>query len=123
MLLASVGFLCTTLHVVQGGSGPSGFALLLTVFGITAAAALSCTACFWSLATLRQRPEAVPVLIAAINALGNLGGFAGPALFGVLEQHTGNHNAGLMTTSVALLLGSVLLYASGRRVPLRPEFA
>ena len=46
----------------------------------------------------------VATVIAVVNALGNLGGFVGPSLVGVLEQHTGNHNAGLYMTSAALLL-------------------
>jgi MFS transporter, ACS family, tartrate transporter len=46
--------------------------------------------------------------IAAINALGNLSGFAGPYMMGYLKDATGNFTAGLLVLGGCALLGSVV---------------
>jgi cyanate permease len=46
--------------------------------------------------------------IAAINALGNLSGFAGPFLMGYLKDATGNFTAGLLVLGGCALVGSIV---------------
>src|SRR5262249_7503007 len=46
--------------------------------------------------------------IAAINALGNLSGFAGPFLMGYLKDATGSFTAGLLVFGGCALVGSVV---------------
>jgi ACS family tartrate transporter-like MFS transporter len=46
--------------------------------------------------------------IAAINALGNLGGFVGPAMIGFLKSWTGSFLGGLYFVAGLLLLSALL---------------
>ena len=43
-----------------------------------------------------------------MNSIGNLGGFVGPYLVGILEDATGSTDGGLIALAVILLGGSVL---------------
>ncbi|HEX4636726.1 MAG TPA: MFS transporter, partial [Rhizomicrobium sp.] len=53
--------------------------------------------------------------IAAINAIGNLGGFVGPAMIGLLKGWTGSFLGGLYFVAGLLLLSAVLTLLLGRR--------
>jgi ACS family tartrate transporter-like MFS transporter len=46
--------------------------------------------------------------IAAINAIGNLSGFAGPFLMGYLRDATGNFTAGLLVLGGCALVGGIV---------------
>jgi cyanate permease len=46
--------------------------------------------------------------IAGINALGNLSGFAGPYVMGLLKDATGNFTAGLLVLGGCALVGSIV---------------
>jgi len=64
--------------------------------------------------------------IATINALGNLGGFVGPAMLGLLKGWTGSFRGGLYFTAALLLLSALLtllLARSARPKPLAAEAA
>jgi len=52
--------------------------------------------------------------IAAINALGNLGGFAGPFMIGLLKSWTGSFRGGLYCVAGLLLMSAVLTLALTR---------
>jgi D-galactonate transporter len=64
---------------------------------------------FWALATSFLTGTAAAGGIAFINSVGNLGGFAGPYLVGVLKDKTGNNQVALFILGGALLLMSVLI--------------
>jgi ACS family tartrate transporter-like MFS transporter len=68
---------------------------------------------FWSLPGLFLSRSTAAVSIAAINSIGNLGGFAGPYLLGVLKSGTGDPMSGLLFLS-ALLFVAFLLTQFGR---------
>ena len=58
--------------------------------------------------------------IATINSIGNLGGFAGPAIIGWIKDMTGSFLGGLYFVSGLLVLSAVLtlvLAGSQRTVP------
>lgn len=59
---------------------------------------------FWSLPSLFLSRATAAVSIAAINSIGNLGGFVGPYVMGWVKTSTGSPLAGLMFLSVLLLL-------------------
>jgi ACS family tartrate transporter-like MFS transporter len=68
---------------------------------------------FWSLPGLFLGRSTAAVSIAAINSIGNLGGFAGPYLVGVVKSATGDPLNGLLFLS-ALLCVAFLLTQFGR---------
>jgi ACS family tartrate transporter-like MFS transporter len=47
--------------------------------------------------------------IAAINSIGNLGGFAGPTIIGVIKSYSGSYQWGLITVGIALLISAALV--------------
>ena len=46
--------------------------------------------------------------IATINSIGNLGGFAGPAMIGWVKDQTGSYAGGLYFVAALLVLSAVL---------------
>jgi hypothetical protein len=63
---------------------------------------------FWALPGLFLTPATAAISIAAINSIGNLGGFAGPYVLGVVKDWTGSALGGLLFLS-ALLFVSFLM--------------
>jgi ACS family tartrate transporter-like MFS transporter len=64
---------------------------------------------FWALATSFLTGTAAAGGIAFINSVGNLGGFAGPYLVGVLKDKTGNNQVALFILGGALLLMGIVI--------------
>ena len=52
--------------------------------------------------------------IALINAVGNLGGFAGPYAVGWVLQATGSYAGGMAILAVSMAIAAVLVLALGR---------
>jgi ACS family tartrate transporter-like MFS transporter len=71
------------------------------------------TATFWS-----GRTKAVA--IATINAVGNLGGFFGPYLIGVVKNATGSFRGGLYCVAGFLVLSACLMLVMVRLRPIQP---
>ncbi len=75
---------------------------------------------FWSLPTRHLQGAAAAGAIALINALGNLGGFAGPFLIGWIKTSTGSYSWGLVILAggvlssgvIAMLIGDVTIKRS-----------
>jgi ACS family tartrate transporter-like MFS transporter len=63
---------------------------------------------FWTLPTALLSGTAAAGGIALINALGNLGGFAGPNLIGQFKQLTGSFAPGLVGVALTMCLGGIL---------------
>ena len=53
--------------------------------------------------------------IAAINSIGNLGGFFGPSLIGYARELTGSFTAGLMMSCFTLLASTLFILSLRRR--------
>ena len=77
--------------------------ILLHAVGI-----LSAIPIFWALPTAFLHGTAAAGGIALIAAIGNLGGFAGPAFTGVTEDSTGGFELPLTVLAVLLLGGALL---------------
>ncbi len=71
---------------------------------------------FWSLPTQFLTGGAAAGGIALINAIGNLGGFAGPYVMGWATQVSGSFKAGLLTIGAFLLLSCCLTYVLRKSV-------
>ena len=83
--------------------------LLLTI-GVTLAAVgiLSALPVFWALPTAFLSGTAAAAGIALIAAIGNLGGFVGPAFTGIAEDQTGSFKLPLVVLAGLLVVGSLL---------------
>ena len=80
---------------------------------------LKCTiAPFWAMTTVFLRGTAAAAGIAFINSVGNLGGFAGPYLVGIVKEQTGSNVVALL-----LLGGALLAMASFALCLPRPQRA
>ncbi|WP_111892455.1 MFS transporter [Acinetobacter sp. MB5] len=62
----------------------------------------------WSMPTMFLSGTAAATGIATINSIGNLGGFAGPAMIGWIKDQTGSFNGGLYFVAGLLVLSTVL---------------
>ena len=67
----------------------------------------SAVAPFWGLSTAFLSGTAAAGSIALINAVGNLGGFAGPYIMGWLKDTTGSYEIGLRILALAAFLGGL----------------
>ena len=70
---------------------------------------------FWTLPSLFLAEVTAAAGIAVINSIGNLGGFIGPTLMGVLKQVTGSTNTGLVVIGVCLAVGGICAAAVRNR--------
>jgi nitrate/nitrite transporter NarK len=63
---------------------------------------------FWTLPTKFLGKSAAAAATGLINSLGNLGGFAGPYIFGYLRSSTGRYDAGLWFLTGCMLAAGAL---------------
>ncbi|MGA8198192.1 MAG: MFS transporter [Acetobacteraceae bacterium] len=68
---------------------------------------------FWSLPTAMLSGTAAAGGIAMINAVGNLGGFLGPYMFGLVKDFTGSDTIGLLALATAPVISGIVLLALG----------
>ncbi|KQR81620.1 MFS transporter [Burkholderia sp. Leaf177] len=102
MLIAATGF--ATLPML-GGVGAS-----LVCVSVAAAGILASSSQFWSLPTALLGGMSAAAGIAAVNCFANLAGFFSPAIVGWLNDLTGKSTAGLIFISVAIVIGSGLVF-------------
>jgi MFS transporter, ACS family, tartrate transporter len=68
---------------------------------------------FWPLPTSMLTGTAAAGGIALINAVGNLGGFLGPYLMGVIQDATGSFPLGLLTLAMGTIMSAVVVASLG----------
>jgi ACS family tartrate transporter-like MFS transporter len=96
--------------------GAVAFALSTAVSPVAAIAALAvglffllgAHPVFWAMPAALLSGSAAAAGIALVNSIGNLGGFVGPYLVGLMKDATGSTDGGLLTLAVVLGLGAVL---------------
>jgi ACS family tartrate transporter-like MFS transporter len=69
--------------------------------------------CFWSLPTAMLSGTAAAGGIALINALGNLGGFFGPYIFGLVRDASGNFTLGLIAIAIGPVMSAIVVLCLG----------
>ncbi len=99
-LVASAG-----LALAGWSTGLLGIVLALTVVNMGISSAKPP---LWSMPTLFLTGPAAAAGIATINSIGNLGGFAGPAMIGWIKHSTGSFTGGLCFVAGLLALSAVL---------------
>ena len=87
--------------------------LTMTMLVIASMGQSSTGPCFWSLPTAMVSGTAAAGGIALINALGNLGGFFGPYVFGLVKDATGNFTWGLMAIALGPIMSAILVLCLG----------
>lgn len=94
------------------GAGP-----LWLMVGITAAlfGVIGTLPSFWKFTTSTLAGLGAAASIALVNAVGNLGSFAGPYAVGALKQSTGSYDVGWVLTAGVMLLGALIITVLGRR--------
>jgi cyanate permease len=88
---------------------------LLSVIAITLGAigTLAILPIFWTLPSARLSGSAAAGGIALINALGNIGGFAGPFVIGWIKDATGSFTYGLLVLASGVLLTGIVTWLLG----------
>jgi ACS family tartrate transporter-like MFS transporter len=83
------------------------------VIGFTVAqmALRSLAAVFWAMPPQLLGGQSAAAGIALINAIGNLGGFVGPTIIGVLHDMSGSYTGGLLALTGTLILEALLVLA------------
>jgi ACS family tartrate transporter-like MFS transporter len=103
-----VGALCWAATGLFLASLPVPPVVALTALVLAVSGRWSAIAPFWGLSTAFLSGRAAAGAIALINAVGNLGGFAGPYVMGFLEKSTGSNAVGLRILSAVMFLGAIL---------------
>lgn len=111
LYLALPAFLGGVAFFVSTFSGNPVFILLSLTFG--AIGIYAALPVFWTLPTAMLRGTAAAGGIALINAIGNLGGYAGPVIVGYLKDKTGSYDSGMIALAVAMILAGVLALSCG----------
>jgi D-galactonate transporter len=83
-------------------------AIAVAAFGI-----FSVLPVFWTLPTAFLSGSAAAAGIAAVNSIGNLGGYFGPQVFGILKDATQSDFAGLIFLAACALIAAVLTFVLG----------
>src|SRR5579863_1250575 len=66
---------------------------------------------FWTLPTTFLTGAGAAAGIAAVNSIGNLGGYFGPQVFGLLKDQTGGDFASLMFLAACAIVGALIVLA------------
>lgn len=82
--------------------------LSVIMISITLSGLYSFKSPFWALPTLFLSRETASISIAIINSVGNLGGFVGPAMIGIINGNTHNSTSGLLFLSFLLMVGFLM---------------
>ncbi len=77
----------------------------------------------WAMPSMFLSGEGAAAGIAAINSIGNLGGFVGPFAIGWLKSTTGGYSAGLYVVGVTLLASALLTLIFRKSVTVKPALA
>ena len=110
-LHTAVGQVLTGVFLVISTIPGQSFPAIMFWLCLTAAAAYSWPASFWVLPTLTLTDAAAAASIGLINSVGNLGGFIGPYLFGLLRDLDLTHTQCLLFLASCYVLAAGLTWA------------
>lgn len=68
---------------------------------------------FWTFPTAFLSGAGAAAGIAAVNSIGNLGGYFGPQVFGLLRDYTGSDFVGLLFLAGCAFVGMVIVFLLG----------
>ncbi len=107
--------------IVIGGSHP---VLLMVALIISVIGQYCVSPVFWTLPTALLTGTAAAGALAMINAIGNLGGWLGPWVFGLIRDASGSDNLALLCLALAPVISAVVVIGVGHdrrleRIPTR----
>jgi ACS family tartrate transporter-like MFS transporter len=78
---------------------------------------------FWTLPSLLTAEAAAAASIGLINSFGNLGGWVGPTVVGVVRQYTGSYRTGLWFLAASMVVSAMIIVSLGigRKVKPAPQ--
>lgn len=100
----AAGTLCALLPAVSGLGAAAGFVCLTLVIALS----LCPNGCLLALASAAGQGPAMPFNLAVFNSLGNVAGFFGSLLLGVVVDRTCSYDAAYVTMGVVLIGGGAL---------------
>ena len=111
LAVAAAAFVASTVigPVAAIGALAVGLFFLLGVHGV-----------FWTMPTALLSGAAAAAGIAAINSIGNIGGFVGPYLVGLVKDATGSTDGGLIALAALLAIGSMIALKVAHEKDLEP---
>jgi ACS family tartrate transporter-like MFS transporter len=92
--------------------------LVVLLLSLAIAGVMAARPPFWAMPSDFLTGQKAAAGIAAINSVGNLGGFLGPFLIGWARQATGSFIAGLMISAVTLLVSAMIVISLRRSAKL-----
>ncbi len=111
----SLSFMMLALGLI-GGTVLTGLVPLLLALTLAACGVFMLKGPFWAMATEQIPTATAAASIAAINSIGNLGGFAGPFAIGAIKDATGSFTLSLLPMiAFALISGGLALVAKRHR--------
>lgn len=99
--------------------------VVIALLSVSIAGVMAARPPFWALPTTFLSGRKAAAGIAAINSIGNLGGFVGPFLIGWAREATGSFTMGLMISSFTLLASALFVLSlrrTARVTGLQPSF-
>lgn len=111
----SLSFLLLAAGLV-GGTMLTGLVPLLLALTVAACGVYMLKGPFWAMATEQIPTATAAASIAAINSIGNLGGFAGPFAIGAIKDATGSFTLSLLPMIVFALVSGGLALVAKRHV-------
>ena len=101
--------------VLAGAAALQGFATAsLVAIGLGFVAICAALPTFWTLPAAILTGTAAAGGIALINSIGNIGGFVGPYLLGVIKESTGNYALALWILAAILIAASLIVLGVAR---------
>lgn len=114
---AILGGMCLALSAVWTSST----LVTAVLLSLATSGALIATALFWSFPGSLLTGVGVAAGLAAINSFGNLGGFVGPYLLGLMTQWLGSRTAGVSVLGGFMCVGGLLIALGCSRYGLRRQ--
>ncbi len=93
----------------------SGLFLSMIILIVAVTATYMVKGPFWALSTEWLSAGVAAAAIAQINAVGNVGGFLGNTLMGIIKDKTGSYALGLMPLAIITAIGCVIVLRMGKK--------
>jgi ACS family tartrate transporter-like MFS transporter len=108
---AAIACLIAALGMAVAARGGSSTVLAITGLSLTAFGVSAAKPPLWSIPTTFFAGSAAAASIGLINAIGTLGGFAGPYMIGSADQASGHFSRGFYLVGATLVLSAVTILA------------